>query len=150
MACLIAPLGTYIFKNADVIGVYKDMRARSTFKNSISALNDGYNIILFPEMHKEFNHIVNEFQDKFVDVARMYHKDTGKEICFVPMYIAPKLKTVVYGKPIKFDVGKPIEEVRQNICDYLKSEITSMAQTLPVHTVIPYANIPKKMYPKSK
>lgn len=150
MACVIAPLGTYIFKNADVIGVYKDMRARSTFKNSINALKEDYNLIIFPEKHEKFNHIVNEFQDKFVDVARLYLKETGKELSFVPMYLAPKLKTVVYGKPIQFNSQRPIEEERKRICDDLKNAITALAQTLPVHTVIPYANISKKMYPKSK
>lgn len=150
LACIIAPLGTYIFRNADVIGVYKDMRGRSTFRNSIRVLNENYNLIIFPECHTEFNEIVNEFQDKFVDLARMYFKETGKELMFVPMYIAPSLRTIVYGKPIKFNSQKSITEQRKEICDYLKIEVTNLAKTLPAHTVIPYANIPKNQYPKSK
>ena len=34
--------------------------------------------------------------------------------------------------------------------NYLKNEITKLAKDLPVHTVVPYLNIKKKDYPKSK
>ena len=126
------------------------MRGISTFKNSVKALKQGAHIILYPEYHKPYNNIVNEFQTKFVDLARLYYKDTGTELSFVPMYIAPKLKTIVYGKPIKYNSAELIEQQRTTICEYLKTEITNMAQQLPVHTVIPYENISKKDYPKSK
>lgn len=150
LSYLIAPLCVWIFKNADVIGVYKDQRGISTFKKSIKALKQGDYIIINPECHVEYNEIVNEFQDKFIDLAKLYFKDTGKEICFVPMYNAPTLKTIVCGKPIKFDSSAPIKEQRKVICDYLKTEITKLAKDLPVHSVVPYANVPKKQYPKSK
>lgn len=150
LAYIASVISVYMYKHADVIAVYKDQRGISTFKNSLKALDDGNHIIIFPECHTPFNEIVNEFQDKFIDLARLYYKNTGKEISFVPMYNAPKLKTIVYGKPIKFDSSAPIKEQRKIICDYLKNEITNLAKELPVHTVIPYANISKKDYPKSK
>ena len=150
LAYIVSPLLVYVHTNADTIGVYKDNRVLSTFKNSVRALQEGLHIILFPEYHASYNNIVNEFQTRFVDVARLYYKETGKELSFVPMYIAAKLKTVVYGKPIKCDSTMAIEEQRNKICEYLKSNITKMAQELPEHTVIPYANIRKKNYPKNK
>lgn len=150
LAHLIAPLSVFIFNNADVIGVYKDQRGISTFKKSMEGLKEGAHIVIYPECYTKYNNIVYDFQDKFIDLAGFYYKNTGKEISFVPMYNAPKLKTVVFGKPIKFDSAKPIENQRKEICDYLKEEITRVALELPVHTVVPYANIPKKEYPKSK
>ncbi len=150
LAYIVSPLLVYLHKNADTIPVYKDNRALATFKKTGRALKEGNQIIVFPEFHKPFNEIVNEFQDKFVDVARLHFKDTGEELEFVPMYIAAKLNTVVFGKPIKYDNEMPILEQRKVICDYLKQQITAMAKELPVHTIIPYANIPKKQYPKSK
>lgn len=150
LAHLIAPLCVYIFNNADTIGVYKDQRGISTFKKSIQGLEEGFNIVIFPECYTEYNNIVYEFQDKFIDLARFYYKKTGKELSFVPMYNAPKLKTVVFGKPIKYDSSLPMSVQNKIICDYLKEEITRLAQELPVHTVVPYANISKKKYPKSK
>ena len=150
LAYIISPLCVYIFRSADTIGVYKDARGISTFKNSIQSLKNGEHLIIFPECHEKFNEIVNEFQDRFVDLARLYFKDTGKEISFVPMYNAPKINTLVYGEPIKFNANEPIEEQRKTVVEYLKKEITKMAKELPVHTVVPYANVKKKNYPKSK
>ena len=63
------------------------------------------------------------------------------------MYIAPKLKTVYLGQPIRFQPEAPIEQERQRICQALKDAITAMARSLPEHTVIPYRNIAKRDYP---
>ncbi len=88
--------------------------------------------------------------DKYVDVAKLYYKKTGKEISFVPMYNAAKLKTIVLGKPIKFNFNEPLDTQREKICKYLKNEITELAKQLPKHKVVPYLNIKKKNYPFSK
>ena len=147
---LIAPFASWALSKADTIAVYKDGRIVHTFKETVEKLNEGNNIIIFPECPTEFNDIVNEFQDKFVDVARLYYKKHNKELSFVPMYNAAKLKTIVIGKPIKFDASMPVEEQRKIICGYIKNEITTLAKELPVHTVVPYLNVSKKKYPKSK
>ncbi len=146
---LIAPLSVVIFNNASTIGVYRDARIISTFKNTIRKLADGANVIIFPECNDPHNHIVNDFQDKFIDVARYYYKKTGKELSFVPMYIAPKLKQMILGEPIRFRADVPIDEERRRLCDELMDRITEIAVSLPRHTVVPYRNIPKKYYPKN-
>lgn len=150
IAFLISPILVYVNKHADTIAVYKDGRGLSTFKNSAQSLKDGNHLIIFPECHTPFNEIVNDFQTNFVNVAKLHYKTTNVQISFVPMYIAPKIKTIVYGKPIKFDANINMEEQQQIICTHLKTEITKMAKELPIHTVVPYANVPKKQYPKSK
>ena len=60
------------------------------------------------------------------------------------------VRDYLLGKPIKFNPDNQIEEERKRINDYLKEEITSLAESLPVHIVVPYSNIKKKEYPKSK
>ncbi len=147
---LIAPLSAFLFTHADTIAVYRDTRILSTFKKTVAALQDGINIIIFPEHDVKHNHIVYDFQDKFVNVAKHYYRKTGKELQFVPMYISPKLKTMTLGEPIRFCSQNPMEEERQRICDSLKEEITRIAVALPEHTVVPYRNIPKKLYPKNR
>lgn len=150
VAHLIAPLASYLMKNADTIAVYKDTRVISTYKESIKGLSEGANIVLFPECRTPFNDIVNEFQDKFVDTARMYYKQTGKILSFVPMYNAPRLKKVIFGKPIKFDPNDDIANQRKIICNHIKTEITNLALSLPKHKVVPYDNIPKRKQKYSK
>ena len=146
---LIAPLAECVFNNAHTIGVYHDTRILSTFKMTVKRLNEGANVVIFPEHNVPHNHIINDFQKRFIDVAKLYHKRTGKAVSFVPMYIAPKLKKMYLGKPVRFSPDEPLEEERIRICNYLMEEITSIARSLPEHTVIPYQNIPRKNYPKN-
>lgn len=146
-AHLITPLSVCIFNNANTIGVYHDTRIIGTFKNTVKCLQEGANVVIFPEHDVKYNHIVYDFQDKFIDVAKLYYKRTGKEVCFVPLYIAPKRRSIHFGKPIRFRADAPAEQERQRIKSYLMEEITQVACALPEHTVVPYRNIPKKDYP---
>ncbi len=146
---MIGPLSELIFTNAHTIAVYHDTRLISTFRDSIEKLQEGNRIVIFPECYDEHNNIVHGFQDKFVDLARFYYKKTGRELDFVPMYLAPRLGTITYGEPIRFRAGSPIAEERSRICAGLQDAITDIAVSLPEHTVVPYPNIPKKQYPKN-
>ena len=146
---VIAPLSVLIFNNARTVAVYKDNRVLNTFRTSLTMLKEGNNLVIFPEHDKEHNHIVADFQEGFVDIAKLYYKRTGKEISFVPFYLAPKLKSIYLGKPVSFSAAPPMEEERRRICDTLMEDITTLALALPEHTVVPYRNIPKKQYVKN-
>ena len=149
LSYIIAPLCVVVFNNARTIAVYHDTRILSTFRNTVNKLESGNSIVIFPEHNIEHNNIVYDFQDKFVDVARMYYRKTGKELTFIPMYIAPKLKKIYFGKGITFCAEADIEAERHRICNYLMDEITCIATSLPKHTVVPYRNVPKTSYPVS-
>lgn len=149
LSYIIAPLSACIFNNARTIGVYHDARILSTFKNTVKKLQEGKCVVIFPEHDVKYNHIVYEFQDKFIDIAKLYYKKTGKELAFVPMYIAPNLKKLYLGKPVHFRASEPMDAERSRICKYLMEEITVIAEALPEHTVVPYRNIPKKDYPSN-
>lgn len=149
LSYVIAPLSAVIFKNARTVAVYKDKRILNTFRESVSKLQNGKTLVIFPEYDKPYNNILWDFQEGFVDVAKLHFKRTGKELCFVPLYIAPNLKKMCLGKPIRFSSDADIAEERGRICKYLMSEISNIAYSLPRHTVIPYRNIPKKQYPEN-
>ena len=146
---IIAPLSVLIFNNARTIPVYRDARVLSTFKETISMLKKGNDVVIFPEQDKKHNNIIYDFQEGFADIARLYYKRTGKQLYFVPLYIAPKLKKMYFGEAIQFFADAPSDEERRRICDCLMNEITDIACSLPEHTVIPYRNIPKRLYPKN-
>ena len=147
---IIAPLAVCIFNNARTIAVYRDMRIMSTFKDTIKMLQNGANILIFPEKDEKHNNILYKFQENFVDVAKLYYKKTGVELTFVPMYIAPKLKTMYIGKGINYNHENAIEDERKRISNYMSDEITEIARDLPEHTVVPYRNIPRKYYLTNK
>jgi len=146
---IIAPLSVVVFNSARTIAVYRDNHVLSTFRETIFKLQDGKSIVIFPEHDKKYNNIVYDFQEGFVDVARLYYKRTGRELSFVPLYIAPNLRKMYFGKPVVFSPDAPAEEERRRICDYLMGEITNIACNLPEHIVVPYRNIPKHLYPKN-
>ena len=150
LSYLIAPFAVCIFNNARTIAVHRDMRIMSTFKESIKMLMNHRNILIFPEKDEKHNNILYKFQENFVDVAKLYHKKTGIELALVPMYIAPKLKTMYIGKGICYNSNNSAEEERKRICTYLSDEITDIARKLPEHIVVPYRNIPKKYYLTNK
>lgn len=147
LSYLIAPIAVGIFNQPHIIGVYKDSRILTTFRQTVHALADGANVVVFPERDEPYNHIVNQFQEGFVDIARLHTRRAGTPLPFVPMYVAPKLKKVYFGTPITFCPDNPKEQERQRICDHLMTEITRLAESLPRHTVVPYNNIPAKDYP---
>ena len=144
---LITPLSVCVFNNANTIPVYHDMRLMNTFRTTLEALQSGENIIIFPEHDVRHNHIVYEFQDKFIDVAKLYYKKTGQALQFVPMYVAPKLKRAVLGKPVAFDPTADIKEERVRIARVLMDRVTALACALPQHIVVPYRNMAKRLYP---
>ncbi len=150
LSYIVAPISACVFQNAYTIPVFRDNRLLTTFKQTVNALDEGANIIIFPECYDPYNHIVHHFQDRFIDVAKLYYKRTGKAVSFVPMYIAPRLKKMYIGKPIAYDPGIPMEEQRQKIAKYLMDAVTEIAVNLPRHRVVPYPNLPKKDYPYNK
>jgi len=150
LSYMIAPLSVCVFNNAETIGVYHDARIISTFRQTVKALQEGANVVIFPEHNEPYDHIISRFQEKFIDVAKLCYKRTGKAVSFVPMYLAPTLKTMYLGKPVVFRPEAPMEEERTRIAGELMAAVSSMAQSLPRHRVIPYKNIPKRLYPFNK
>lgn len=146
---LIKHPAVYLMSNARTIPVYRDSRGIATFRRSMEKLQEGYSMVIFPECRIRYNNILCEFQDSFIDLARMYHKRTGEQLCFVPMYLAPKLRKIFFGEPIRYDPGLSKDIQRQQIKMHLMDSITAIACTQPVHTVIPYLNISPKQYPKN-
>ena len=146
---LIPQLSVLIFNSAHTVPVYHDTRLITTYRESIELMKQGNSMVIFPEHHDEHNNIVHDFQDKFIDLARFYYKKTGVELSFVPMYLAPRLKTMFFGDPVRFHHDAPIADERRRICNALMDAITDIAVAQPEHTVIPYPNIPKRLYPKN-
>ena len=146
----VAPLCACIFNNARCIGVYRDSRVMTTMRKSLEYLENGAKVVIFPEHEVAHNPILWDFQRGFVDLAHLYGHKTQKVLSFVPMYVAPKLKKVVFGRPVSYDPkGRP-DAQRESVCAALMDAITDMAVAQPRHRVVPYPNMPKRDYPWNK
>ena len=149
LSYIIAPLASFIMSKADTIGVYRDKRLIKTFKESVEKMENGADVVIFPECYDEHNNIVHEFQRGFVDLARIDYKKTGRSTPFVPMYLCPELKKVVFGKPIYYNNEANSKEEADRICNELMDAISELAFNLPRHKVVTYNNIRKKFYPEN-
>ena len=146
---IIPPLAVLVFNSAHTIPVYHDARLKETLSTTLDRLEAGSHVVIFPECNEPHNNIVYRFQDRFIDLARFYHRRTGQALSFVPLYFAPDLKRMVFGRPVVFDPARPFKEERERIAGELMDRITDIAVSLPRHTVIPYPNLPKNRRPYS-
>ena len=146
----IAPLSVCVFNNARCIGVYRDARLVGTLRRTLARLREGARIVIFPETDPPQNAILYAFQDRFIDLGRMYARQTGRRLAFVPMYVAPALGKTFLGKPVEYDPDADPNEERDRVRDALAAAITDMARAQPRHRVVPYRNLPKRQYPMSK
>lgn len=146
----IAPLAVCLFNNARTIAVHRDTRVLGTFKKTIKFLEEGKNILIFPEKDEKYNNIIYTFQENYIDLAKLYYKKTGRAIHFVPLYIAPTMRKSFVGESTAFNPEADFAEEKKRINTYLTNEITSIARALPEHIVVPYRNMPKKYYITNK
>lgn len=149
LSYLIAPLASFIMTNANTIGVYRDKRILRTFLESVECMQEGADVVIFPECYTEHNNIVHEFQRGFVELARLNYKKTKKSTPFVPMYVCPSLKKLVFGKPVYYNTEADPKEEADRICNELMAAISEMAYAQPRHKVVTYNNIRKKYYPEN-
>lgn len=150
LSYLIAPLSVAVFNNALCVGVYRDSRVTNTFRQTLEHLAAGERVVIFPEHAQPHNRIVYDFQDRFIALGRMYARQAGKPLAFVPMYVAPALGKTVFGAPIFYDPAANAEAERRRVCEALMAAITDLAVAQPRHRVVPYLNLPKKEYPMNR
>ena len=93
--CLIAsPITNLFYKGLNLISTYRDTRFRRTLRESIDALKEGYNIVIFPEdATKGYLAELEGFFQGFVMLAELCHR-RGID---VPIYVTYfKKKDLVY------------------------------------------------------
>ncbi len=144
LSYVIAPICASVFSNAHCIGVYRDARLKDTFKESLEALEAGKRVVIFPDWDKPYNDIIYEFQDRFIALGRMYQRQFGKLLAFVPMYAAPSIRKVAIGKPVYYDDAARPSEERTRVCEALMDAVTALGKSLPRHRVTPFPNLPRK------
>ncbi len=84
-----APFSVCIFNEAHTIAVHHDGRILSTFRDTLKRLKEGNHVVIYPEHDQPHNHILQDFQEGFVDVSRSYYKQTGKSCNLCPCIWPP-------------------------------------------------------------
>lgn len=88
------------------IPVYRnDSRIRDTFRQSMDRLSQGKHIIIYPDVDYVSNEDVGAVYEGFFLLERMWHKQTGKHLPFVPVHIDTHKRTMRLGTAVVFDDG---------------------------------------------
>ncbi len=98
---LFALISGYIYRNKNVIPTFQDGNLMTTMQMSIDVLNEGKNVLIFPEDSTNgYFEVLNKYYSGFATLAKIYHSKTGKDLPVYPLYYSKKKSKVVIGKPI--------------------------------------------------
>ncbi len=131
-----APFLVWIMRSVDSIPVYHDnpRKLMQTFRTTITAMEAGDNILLFPENSAtteegRFQHEgVSEFFSGFTVIGQLYYGKTGKRAQFIPVYADKQKRTITFGASTYYDPDVPTNDEKQRLCDYLRGEMLRMAK----------------------
>lgn len=101
--------------------------AMLTLAKSAEALEQGDNILLFPEKPKEMvgmaessdSAILRGFYTGFAHIGKLYYERTGKELLFYPLYSDRKKHVLKIGEPIAYDPSLDSREAKRVLAEEL-------------------------------
>ena len=120
--CLIAsPLTNLFYKGLNLISTYPDGRFKKTIKESISAIRNGENIVIFPEKSNNgYQATMEDFYGGFVLFAEVCKKD-GIDLPIFVSYFNKEKKIYLIDKPIKYSElsanGENRVEIAKRLCN---------------------------------
>lgn len=126
--CLLASPLTYIFyKGLNLISTYKDSRVRKTITESVEAIKQGDNIVIFPEDSDNGYH--KQLKGFFAGFA-LLGKQCKREGIDVPIYVAyfkVKEKVYVFDAPIKYSELEEKFSTKEEMAEYLLGRCNALA-----------------------
>lgn len=123
MFCLIAtPLTNLFYRGLNLISTYPDGRFKTTIKESIEAVKNGENIVIFPEKSDTgYQATMEGFYGGFVLFCEVCKKQ-GIDLPIYPSYFNKESRTYLIGAPIYFSElsqnNESREEIAKTLCNY--------------------------------
>ncbi|MBQ9735738.1 MAG: hypothetical protein IJV96_03025 [Clostridia bacterium] len=120
--CLIAsPLTNLFYSGLDLISTYKDQRFVKTLRESIAALSEGYNIVVYPEdSTKGYLPVLEGFHEGFLMLAELCYK-RGLDVPIYVTYFRKSDLHYIIDAPVLYSTlaatGKSRAELAQMLCD---------------------------------
>lgn len=132
-AFTLAPILVSLMKMTKPVPVYRDNPKRivETFRQSMSVLENGGNLLIFPENPNapDYSEEIKEFFDGFLYVAKLYQLRTGKGLLFCPVSINPKQQFITIGKMIRFNPETDFQVESNRVRKHLMSQVAGLYHT---------------------
>lgn len=118
--CLIAsPLTNLFYKGLNLISTYKDQRFLTTIKQSVDALRNGENIVIFPEdSSKGYLEELESFYMGFIALAETC-KRRGIDVPIFVTYYRKRDKVYIVDAPVKYSELTKNGETKEQIAKLL-------------------------------
>ncbi len=132
LARAIALLAAALMRDIDAIPVHqKSRRVRETVERSLELLEQGKNILVFPEdPTRKLNDVLNDFCTGFLHLARRYYERTRKTVLFLPVAVNRKVRAIGVGRPVPFDASVPFAEEKVRLKSELEHRIYELYRSL--------------------
>ncbi len=137
LATVLTPLMALFYKGMRIIPSYPDFRLSHTVETSIEELENGVNILIFPEDSSDgYHEILTEYYGGFWYLAKKYVEKTGNDIDIVNMYYHKKSNTVAVGEARSFsELSKRFPD-RKNITEFFLDDTNRLfTDVIQVRTV---------------
>lgn len=121
---------TTLLNSGKGIPVYRGTRKiMRTFDLSAEALSRGESIVIFPDIdYSSSSAGINELYDGFLYLEKYYYKETGKHVCFVPLYASKKKRLIIAEKEIYFQDGKDFNSERKTVLKKIQHNLNELAK----------------------
>jgi hypothetical protein len=127
--CLIAaPLTNLFYKGLNLISSYEDYRLKHTINESIEVINNGGNVVIFPENSSEgYFEELKEFYAGFALLAeRLYRR--GYDIPIYACYLRAKENVYLFDKPLLYSELKDISKTKEAMAEYLLNKVNALGK----------------------
>ena len=98
--------------------------ATTTFDLSLQALEEGDNLLLFPEKPKRLADDpeagLRNLYTGFAHIGKLYHDATGRSLLFYPIYSDHRRRTFSIGSPVRYNPALPPREAKRDVAEQLQ------------------------------
>lgn len=101
------------------IRVYHDMQVLKTFRQSVAALKNGENLIIFPQQPSGYKSHHMWINKGFLQIAPMAWRSLGLALNFYPVHIDHAAHRIIVRKPVRFDPERKLQEQEDAILEVL-------------------------------
>lgn len=128
LAWILSRIVPAIMRSFAAIPVYRDSRRiLETFRQSQAALQEGNSIIICPDIdYSSSDDQIGDIYTGFLHLEKIYYKDTGKHLEFVPVVYNKSTHCTTLGNPVCFKDDAPFNTQKSQIAKTLIETINKM------------------------
>jgi 1-acyl-sn-glycerol-3-phosphate acyltransferase len=132
LARAIARIAAALMRDLNAVPVHQKSReVRMTVERSVELLEQGKNILVFPEdPARRLNDVLCHFCTGFVHLARRYYERTRRTVLFLPVAVNRKVRAIRVGRPVRFDASAPFTAEKARLKSELEHRVYELYRSL--------------------